>query len=231
MNNWVNLLVLHSRPYIERGETVLHNSSFQPHTHNSVFYLVKSNQIWFVITLFRLTWHQMKLFFVANQSENCNCNLNLIWFNRNHKKKFPCKKNCLPPSLILSVSLYAPLSHMDRASRISIHSSRSLVVLCSLISSLYLIPYHYLLVTPSHLIPSMIFPLLFSLFISFFLFFHLTHSRYLSHFPYILPSLILSIHLVLSIVSPLSFPLFIQYNLLTNHHTFTILNTTTLNKI
>ena len=40
--------------------------------------LIKSYQIWIVVTLFRLIWHQTKFPFVSNQSERYNSNPSLV---------------------------------------------------------------------------------------------------------------------------------------------------------
>ena len=44
--------------------------------------LVNLNQIWIVITIFRLIWYQTEFRFVPNQSEYCNYYLNLFWINK-----------------------------------------------------------------------------------------------------------------------------------------------------
>ena len=47
---------------------------FMLQTEKSFLNIDESNQIWVVITLFRLIRHQMKFRFVPNQSEKCNYN-------------------------------------------------------------------------------------------------------------------------------------------------------------
>ena len=50
------------------------------HTYEkSISILVKLQKIWTVFTLFRKIQHQMELHLVLNQSENYNCNSNLIY--------------------------------------------------------------------------------------------------------------------------------------------------------
>ena len=41
-------------------------------------YLVNLNQIWIVNILFRQIYHQTKFRLVLNQTEKCNCNLNVL---------------------------------------------------------------------------------------------------------------------------------------------------------
>ena len=41
----------------------------------------KSSQIWIVIMIFRMIWHQMDLRLVSDQTNECNYNPHLVWFN------------------------------------------------------------------------------------------------------------------------------------------------------
>ena len=47
--------------------------------------LVKPNQIWIVVTIVRLIWYQTIFHLVPYQSEKCNYNPKLVWFNRIQK--------------------------------------------------------------------------------------------------------------------------------------------------
>ena len=51
---------------------------WQSFTEESFLILVKSNQIWIIITLFRLIWHQIYFRLGQNQSKNCNYNPNAL---------------------------------------------------------------------------------------------------------------------------------------------------------
>ena len=44
--------------------------------------LVKLNQIWTLITLFRIIWDQRNFDLVPIQSEKCDYIPNLVWFNK-----------------------------------------------------------------------------------------------------------------------------------------------------
>ena len=57
-------------------------TTHQNHANKYLPNLGKSNQIWIVITHFRLIMHQTEFGLLSYQSENCNCNPNLVWFNK-----------------------------------------------------------------------------------------------------------------------------------------------------
>ena len=44
--------------------------------------LAKLNQLWIVVTLFRLIWHQTKFRLVANQLGKWNLNPTMVWFSK-----------------------------------------------------------------------------------------------------------------------------------------------------
>ena len=57
------------------GNNIFHFAYIYIHiyvpTHKSLLNLVDPNQIWTVITLFRLMWSEMEFLLVPNQSEKC----------------------------------------------------------------------------------------------------------------------------------------------------------------
>ena len=63
--------------------------SYYKHT-KSILDLVNSNQIYIVITIFRMILHQAEFSLVLNQSEKCNYNPNFVWFNKIRKKWCVC---------------------------------------------------------------------------------------------------------------------------------------------
>ena len=56
-------------------------------TEKTILNPVKSNQIWIVITLFRLIWNRTDFCLVLNHSEKCNYISNLFWL-RIHRNFF-----------------------------------------------------------------------------------------------------------------------------------------------
>ena len=68
----------------------------KPHSGSSVntdtYYLnlVKSNQTWIVITLYRLIQHRMEFCLALNQSEKCNYSPNLVYINQIWKRFLKC---------------------------------------------------------------------------------------------------------------------------------------------
>ena len=55
-------------------------------TENYFLNFVKSNQIWIVITLFQLIWHQTEFRSVSNQSEKSNYNTKFCLIYKDQKK-------------------------------------------------------------------------------------------------------------------------------------------------
>ena len=82
-----------------------HLSKFTHALINCFILLVKLNQIWIRITLFRLIWHQTKFRLMLNQSHKLNYNQNSVKFdkvqifNENQRRKNIVSKCTIPRRL------------------------------------------------------------------------------------------------------------------------------------